>query len=138
MTSLDDIRDQCHDLDLAADAQVATVHLDDDRAIALAIETIVGYFGADPAREAIHVVIEGEPAGYLERHDAFDFVRSADRGIGAGDGALLPGHATGYAMLELHCPRPGCPHSPVFALDYDEQDPPRCDVHRDLALVYRP
>ena len=42
---------------------------------------------------------------------------------------------TTWRALELHCPQPGCPESPVFALSYNAARPPRCRVHPDKALA---
>ena len=113
-----------------ADAALPLLRLDDDTAA----QGLVAWFGADPDRRAARLVIAGEDAGVLDREALYELV--ADRTLGWGDaiGASLPGDPD-WELTELHCPIPGCPHSPVYAVHYDPAAPPHCDEHEDEELA---
>ncbi len=118
------------------EAPAPTVVLDESDAV-VAIPALLRYFGDDDGRAGVGLVIEGEPAGYLERGDALSLVHDTTRGTvggwGSSAGSGLPGHPQ-YELLHARCPVPGCPIADQLLMTYDEDDPPRCSVHPDAVL----
>ena len=107
-----------------------TIRLEEDADLAL----LAAWFGRDRARKAARVVVRGADAGVIARTDLHDLFAGRTLGWGDSVSAFLPGHATAWEPFELVCPVAGCPASPAFALRYDPNDPPACDVHPGSAL----
>jgi hypothetical protein len=95
---------------------------------------IVGWFGADRSRAAVRLVVQGEDAGYVERADLYDLMRSQTMGWGDAERSTLPGFSTQWRAIELFCPEPGCAESPLYAVTFDAGRPPRCRLHPERAL----
>jgi hypothetical protein len=125
---LDDVAAAAHSLDVAG-APVMRLERDED------VPGLVAWFGEDRARDAVRLVVRGQDVGGLERSDVYSML--GDRSMGFGDAArtILPGASTAWRTLELRCPEPGCPESPVYVLSYDRARPPRCRVHPERELT---
>ena len=121
-----------------ADQSVPATDHDDVLLVAGAIDhtAVIRYvqdwFGGDNDRSALRLVVDGADRGVLRRSAAYAFAKPTNRGggggLGAGDGASVPGRSVGYQALRLHCPQPGC-HVRELAPSYDEDDPVRCSLH---------
>jgi hypothetical protein len=125
--TLDDILSYTRPLD--EDAPVLRLERDDE------VAGLVAWFGADRSRRAVRLVVRGEDAGHLLRTDLYELLSTRSMGFGDASRSALPGMSTQWRALELHCPEPGCPESPVFALSYDAARPPHCRVHPGKALA---
>ena len=113
------------------DEEAPVLRLDRDEEVA----GLVAWFGEDRARGAVRLVVRGQDAGILLRTDLYELLRTRPMGFGSAGHAVLPGMSTHWRALELHCPEPDCPESPVFALTYDGARPPHCRLHPGQALA---
>ena len=127
--------------------QLPTFLVSSDEEAAAAIDRIITYFGEDPTRAAVRLVLEEQDVRYLERDDMDVYLLEEGDYKGYGDSAYagLPGYGdSSYGNLpggpgpsveyEFRCPVPGCPRSPLFVLSFAE--PPTCTLHgRTLNLV---
>ena len=118
----------------AADAPpgLPLVSLSDGDSADAVVFGLVEYFGADDARQAVGLVVAGDPVGYLDRADLLDLIEVSARAIGAGEGALLPG-APDLHFLLIRCPVAGCTEQRLVML-FDEDAAPACPVHRGARL----
>jgi hypothetical protein len=123
---------QAQPLDAGRVAPAVIVATDDEAPAA--VSALIDYFGADRTRDAVRLVIGDEEVGYIERSGLDRFVNVSNKAFGESAYAGLPGLSTGYVAISLRCPAANCPASPVIAMTFDEDFPPRCVVHRDLAL----
>jgi hypothetical protein len=98
---------------------------------------VVAWFGADRSRQAVRLLVRGHDAGALGRTDVYELVATQSMGFGDADAALLPGVSTAWSVIELVCPEPGCPQSPLYAVSYDAARPPHCALHPGRALTPR-
>jgi len=126
--NLDDLAGRTHELG-DPDVPVLRVERDED------VAGVVAWFGEDRARKAAHLIVRGQDAGCLLRTDLYDLMGTRSMGFGDAARTILPGASTGWRTLELECPEPGCPESPLYALSFDPAAPPRCHLHPDRALV---
>jgi hypothetical protein len=101
------------------------------------LPAVVAWFGADRSRTAVRLVVRGEDAGALDRTAVYELVATQSMGFGDADAVILPGVATAWTVLELVCPEPGCPDSPLYAVTYDAGQPPHCSHHPGQALSPR-
>lgn len=101
------------------------------------LPAVVAWFGADRSRKAVRLVVRGEDAGALDRTEVYELVATQSMGFGDADGVILPGVSTAWTVLELVCPEPGCPQSPLYAVSYDAGRPPHCAVHPAQVLSPR-
>ena len=90
---------------------------------------IVGWFGSDRSRAAVRLVVRGKDAGFVERSDLYDLLRSQTMGWGDAQRSTLPGFSTQWRAIELFCPEPGCAESPLYAVTFDAARPPHCRLH---------
>jgi hypothetical protein len=85
----------------------------------------------------VRLLVRGERAGALDRTAVYELVATQSMGFGDADAAILPGLSVAWSEVELVCPEPGCPESPLYAVSYDAARPPRCAVHPTRALTPR-
>lgn len=116
-----------------ADDELPVVRCEDDADAG----RLVAWFGADPERTRVRLVIRGEEAGVVERTALYGLVGSRTLGWGDSIGATLPG-VPNWEPIELRCPIAGCPRSPVWALSYDADAPPECTIHAGATLSPAP
>lgn len=135
MHSLDWLRHQCHAPTIPVLPSMPTMRLDSDDAVEPALAALVAYFGEDPSRKAVKVVITGTPAGYFERRDVYALVPARTRGTSPGTYSPMAGFSTGYEQLWLHCPIEGCEQR-VFAFALDVGQKVYCDLHPDTEMDY--
>jgi hypothetical protein len=122
--------------------QLPTFTVSSDEEAAAAIDRIVTYFGEDPTRAVVRLVLHEQDVRYLEREDVDVYLleESDDKGLGDSWHASLPGYSPlagdpdSSMEYEFRCPVAGCPDSPVFVMTFTE--PPVCRVHgQTLELV---
>jgi hypothetical protein len=128
--TLDDVIGYARELD---EPTAPVLRLEHDEEVA----GLVAWFGADRARRVVRLVVRGEEAGHLLRTDLYELLSTRSMGFGDAARTMLPGASTAWRALELVCPEPGCPESPVYALTYDAARPPRCRIHPSSALAPR-
>lgn len=129
--TLEELVSHCRPAAPGEDVPLLRLDGDDD------VPGVVAWFGADRSRQAVRLVAGGEEAGVLERTAVYKLVASQSMGFGDADAAILPGRSTAWTVLELVCPEPGCPESPLYAVSYDAARPPRCAVHPAQVLTPR-
>ena len=96
------------------------------------------YFGADDARRAVELVVDGASRGYLRREALYDLLRPANKALGfdGAAGARLPGRSR-YRIVTLACPHPGCEER-VATIFFDPAAPPHCPRHETTAMQRAP
>jgi hypothetical protein len=123
---------------LDVDRAAPTLIVATDEEANAAVGALIDYFGGDRSRDAVRLVVGAEEVGYIERSGLDRFVNVSNKAFGESVYAGLPGLSTGWVVISLRCPAAGCPASPVMTMTYDEDFPPRCVVHTDLALERSP
>ena len=98
-----------------------------------AVGALLRYFGEDDARSGVTLEVDGERIGHLARADALTVIADSTRGYGSSAGSGLPGLA-GYELLRLRCPVAGCTAPEQLRVSFDEDHPPHCPQHPDVAL----
>jgi hypothetical protein len=126
--TLDELATHCRP---APDEQLPILRLDRDADV----PAVLVWFGADRSRKAVRLVVRGEDAGALDRTAVYELVATQSMGFGDADAVILPGVSTAWTVLELVCPEPGCPESPLYAVSYDAGHPPHCALHPGHALL---
>jgi hypothetical protein len=111
--------------------QLPTFVVSSDEEAAAAIDHIITYFGEDPARTAVRLVLEHQEVRYLEPEDMDSYLLAEDdyKGYGESAHATVPGLSTPGSSQEyqFRCPVADCPDSPLFVLTFTE--PPKCRIH---------
>jgi hypothetical protein len=128
--TLDELAAHCRP---APGEQLPILRLDRDADV----PAVVAWFGADRSRQAVRLLVRGEDAGALGRTDVYELVATQSMGFGDADAAILPGRSTAWTVVELVCPEPGCPESPLYAVSYDAARPPHCGLHPTRVLSPR-
>jgi hypothetical protein len=129
--TLDELAGHCRPL--APGEQLPLLRLDDEAEL----PGVVAWFGADRARQAVRLLVHGEEAGALDRTEVYELVATQSMGFGDADAAILPGLSVAWTEIELVCPEPDCPESPLYAVSYDAARPPRCAIQPTRALTPR-
>jgi hypothetical protein len=129
--TLDELVTHCRPL--APGEQLPLLRLDDEAEL----PGVVAWFGAARSRKAVRLLVRGEEAGALDRTEVYELVATQSMGFGDADAAILPGLSVAWTEIELACPEPGCPESPLYAVSYDAARPPHCAVHPTRALSPR-
>lgn len=101
--------------------------LEPDLTIETIVENLENYFGKAPKQKVIRLIFEGGERRYLKRTDFMTLVNVSTRGIGAHDGATLPGRAP-VKFIKLCCPNKDC-NEVLWVTNYDKNAPPYCDNH---------
>lgn len=111
------------------DVEVPFVELENDAQV----KGLIAWFGIDSTRRAARIVIKGEESGVLIREDLYELLASRTLGWGDSIGGTLPGEPE-WEPIELQCPIPDCPRSPLWVLSFNPAAPPECAAHPGTSL----
>jgi hypothetical protein len=104
---------------------------------AAVVDELTDCFGSADDLHAIRLVVDGEDIGFVADIDIQELVGPRLKGIGDADHAAVPGEER-FRLLRLRCPVRGCPARYLWAMTFDEADPPACVVHPDRKLELKP
>nr|QNO48414.1 hypothetical protein DLCBDOIA_00007 [Methanosarcinales archaeon ANME-2c ERB4]QNO48499.1 hypothetical protein AFGHNAJH_00003 [Methanosarcinales archaeon ANME-2c ERB4] len=135
MIRLDDLKAKTHQNLRSEGGEEIAIMLDSDAKVKAAIQGLIKYFGEDEDRKAVRLIVKGEESGWLTRSHIYDFVTFSAKGIGGGDDASIPGEYH-YHIMHLYCPVEGCMEG-FGVMIFDEDNPPKCPVHRDVSMVIK-
>ena len=100
------------------------------------VDLLTEYFGEDDERSAVKLVVGGKEIGYLHRQHLYAVATASEKGIGSSDYGTLPGRPN-YRLIRLRCPVDGCTQA-LLVTSFDEDDPPRCEVHSARSMEIAP
>ena len=118
------------------DAKIPSVLLDESADSGSVISGLMHYFGEDDAREAVEVLVNGQPSGFMTRNALYDLVSVREKGIGSLEPAFLPGQSD-YLLLALHCPVAGCTESELI-IHYEPGLRRKCPKHPNVFMELKP
>jgi hypothetical protein len=135
MTKVDELRELARTEPAAAGEPTVALRASDGPG---ALVALLSYFGGDEGRTGVSLAIDGELVGHVHRSDILGLVSDATRGggpaYGSSAGMQVPGHEA-FRLLRLRCPVVGCPEGDQLQMNYNEDDPPVCSIHRDVVLA---
>jgi hypothetical protein len=107
-----------------------TLAIPDVQDVEMDVTEIVRYFGEDPSRQAVELVIAGQPAGYIARSALYAVLPNTLKGFDDSAGAQLPGtpRPGAYRLYRFACEVPGCLRRAITPR-VDRDDLPRCPDH---------
>lgn len=104
---------------------------------AAVVDELTDCFGSAEDLHAVRLVVDGEDIGFVADTAIQELVGPSLKGVGDAEQATVPGLER-FRLLRLRCPVRGCPARYLWAMTYDEHNPPTCVVHPDRKLEIKP